>query len=147
MDTKSNVERILELIQGKIAEIKKELESAILGPWDSLEGIKKNTKIFYNVVFKVISIVEDAVNQIDGKVTENEVFDAITQAINKIIDIPWVPEWIEGKVIRKAIEYCDDLLDEKLGNEWYKEIGRAIEKADTLGDSIENLVTDFKKVS
>ena len=137
----TKVEKIIDLINEEIAEIKSEMQAVELKPWQGIANIKYNFVIFTNAVFKIIVIVNEAVQALeDPEIKQDDIFDAVTKILNDLIDVPWVPEFVEGKAIHMVLVKCDNIIDKYLGDDWLDVIGDSVKKANLVTSNIEDFI-------
>jgi len=75
--------------------------------WEKLKEIKKW------VVEKVLWVERE----LKGK-SGAEKREVVVRMLNDIIDLPWVPEWIEGYAIGWLVDFVCDALNRLLGHDW-----------------------------
>lgn len=46
---------------------------------------------------------------------DDDTIEAVADAINRAVDVPWVPEWVEGEVVELLIRTAWSAVDEALG--------------------------------
>lgn len=75
--------------------------------WEKLKEMKKW------VVEKVLW----AETELKGK-TGAEKRAVVVAKLNEIIDLPWVPEWVEGYAIGWLVDFVCDMLNRLFGHDW-----------------------------
>lgn len=116
-DVKKIADSIYETIQKTIAEAK------LVDRGDGFD--LKDVRAVINVIDLVLTEVEKlskdvSVGTISGEDKKAIAVDLLTRLLS--FDIPWVPNFLEGKVkayaINFAIDYSVQFLNKRLGKEW-----------------------------
>ena len=77
----------------------------------------ESVKQAYEVITEVIKMVEEYSDKIKA-LTGSEKKDLAVTAINKIVDIPFIPEFVEGALIGWSIDLAVELLNKVGGQDW-----------------------------
>ena len=91
---------------------------------DSLGEIKSIKKLDLNSVKQVATIIDEAVTEVERVSKEIRAFSSkekrqlAVDAINQILDIPLIPEFVEGKVIGLVVDVVVGLLNKWFGKNW-----------------------------
>ena len=80
----------------------------------------KSLSAFASAIGTVIVVVENFSTEIKAS-TENKQ-DVAVSVLNYFIDVPFLPEYFEDKVLRFAIDTLIAFLNEKFGNQWLGKI-------------------------
>jgi len=70
---------------------------------------------------KIVAVVKTIETELAG-VEGADKRDAAVKAINKLIDIPKVPEWIEEILIGMAVDFAVWLANKWFGHDWGKKL-------------------------
>lgn len=118
-DTKKIADEIFNTVQKTIAEAK------LVDKGDGFD--LKDVRAVINTIDLVLTEVEKlskdvSVGLITGADKKAIAVDLLTRLLS--FDIPWVPNFLEGKVkayaINFAIDYSVEFLNKKLGKEWLR---------------------------
>jgi len=69
------------------------------------------------LIQEVVKLVESIASEFGGT-TGKEKKEIAIQAIQSVIDIPFVPEWVEDRVIVLLVDFIVDLFNRKFGKRW-----------------------------
>jgi hypothetical protein len=109
--TKDNVfENILEDLKENI-ELLKAIEK-----WN-LEAVK----LVWDIMLGVIERIEFYSEELEDLNSE-EKKDMAAELLNKLIDIPYMPEWLEAKLFDFSIDGAVQILNNLFGHKWLKDI-------------------------
>lgn len=75
--------------------------------------------VIWEIVVEVITAIEKYSSEVEH-LTSHEKRSIAAQSLNALIDIPWVPEWMEAKVFDFAVDGAIQLFNSILGNSWLK---------------------------
>jgi len=81
--------------------------------------MKKNTELVLNDIQKFVgkTMVSKAIY--DNPALPDEVVKELEKQINEIVDIPWIPEFVEGIAINKLLKLIDGFISRKLKPEFH----------------------------
>ncbi len=71
------------------------------------------------VVQQVCIIVETYTNDV-GILSSSAKIELAVEIINIIVDIPYIPEWLERKIFKVVVKKVVNYLNKKFGDEWLK---------------------------
>lgn len=87
-----------------------------------LKEAKAEIGAVHNVqdAIKLVPFVVKRVEEISGdlKLAGSQKRDLAVAIINKLVDIPWVPEALEGKIIGMAVDAIIAAFNRYLGKSW-----------------------------
>lgn len=71
----------------------------------------------YEIIVEVIQIIEEYSNNVQ-QLTGEEKKEVAVKMLNDIVDIPWVPDFVEGALIGWSIDLIVTLFNKYIGQEW-----------------------------
>jgi len=110
--------RVEELVQLLISRLGPEVEQ--------LKRLKLNTPIssaiaLFNICKAVVLIIEEYAQEIGG-IPGPEKREAAVEFINKYVNIPILPEFVEALVIGKVVDWAVAEFNTLYGKRWFQEI-------------------------
>lgn len=110
--------RVEELVQILIDQLGPEI--------DQLKRLKLNTPIssaiaLWNICKAVVLIIEEFAQSVGG-IPGAEKREAAVEFINKHVNIPILPEFIEALVIGKVVDWAVAEFNNLYGRRWFQEI-------------------------
>ena len=109
-DTKKIVEKIYADIQAEMGEIKKITKFDA----DAFPAL-------IQIVFHTITAVENWGGLLEP-LTSDEKKDVAVDVINKFVDIPVAPEWLEAIGIHKMVDMIVTMLNKIFGKNWLEKV-------------------------
>jgi len=110
MSNKNVFENIIEDMQSKIEELK------AIEDWN-LESVK----LVWEIILGIIERVEFYSEELET-MTAEEKKDMAAEVLNKLIDIPYVPEFLEEKLFDFAIDGLVHVLNNLFGHKWLQNV-------------------------
>lgn len=71
----------------------------------------------YAIIMEVIQIIEEYSENVQQLSSEDKKAVAV-EMLNDIIDIPWIPEFVEGALIGWSIDLVIEVFNKIGGNKW-----------------------------
>ena len=71
----------------------------------------------YNIIVDVVRLIEDYSANVQ-LLTGEEKKEVAVKMLNDVVDIPWVPEFVEASLIGWSIDLVIDLLNKYIGQDW-----------------------------
>ena len=120
---------IKELAEKAIADLKdlagiKDGIQAVKEAWASESNILKKA---FKAVSAAVSVITDVVERVevlgvDYALAGSKKKELAVEIINKLIDIPWVPEALEAQLIEFAVDAIVGAFNKKFGKAWLGKI-------------------------
>ena len=71
----------------------------------------------YNIIVDVVRLIEDYSANVQ-LLTGEEKKEVAVKMLNDVVDIPWVPEFVEASLIGWSIDLVIDLFNKYIGQDW-----------------------------
>ena len=97
-----------------IKEIKAILEETKLKIADGEGWDKGDLKDVYEAFVAIVATVEDVSEDLGG-LSEEEKKQCVAELLNWMIDVPWVPEGLEGKIFDLVVGLIWEAAQDRLG--------------------------------
>jgi hypothetical protein len=119
------VEQIKKLNADQIDEIVAWVKAQVAALGDNIKGLFGNFSFgrLFNIVMFIVGLVEQAVVKF-GPMSGKDKKEIATRVINDLVDIPIVPEYVEGAMIGWVIDQVVDYLNKVFGKKWSVDIAK-----------------------
>lgn len=134
MDT---VQQIMDLVKPDIDALKEQINQVNQG------GLAHTAENIVLLVPKVVMIVEKATAD-TAEFSSDDKFEAAARIIAGMFDVPYVPEWLEEKGVRIAIDGCVKKLNDTFGKDWYTKIEPYFENAQGISQGLEEIILNIQ---
>ena len=101
---------VIEKVKATLEETKQKISDN--EGWD-----KGDFKDVYEAFVSIVATVEEASDELGG-LTEAEKKECVSKTLNWMVDVPWVPEGLEGKMFDLVVGIIWEAAQERLGHEF-----------------------------
>lgn len=114
--------------QKETIDLDKLADRLLLSIKTDIGNFKQIKGLGFESLKSIFKLTEDVVVEVENynvtlkQLTGEQKKEVVIIAVSKYVDIPWVPKFIEKKVIAFVIERLVDFLNRKLGTKWGKKI-------------------------
>lgn len=105
--------KLPEIVEAILEDLSELVEKAkAIDKWN-IESIQ----VIWELIVEVIAAVEKYSVEL-GKISKEDKREIAVDTLNSLIDIPYMPEWLEGRVFGFAIDGAIQLLNRFVGKDW-----------------------------
>lgn len=103
-------------------DLVQELYEKVKESWEDVQDEAGWVSKVAKAVLTVVEVVEEFSTSGEGRLSSEDKANLAADVLNKFIDLPYVPEWIETRMFRLAIAAVVNVLNQRLGNDWFTKL-------------------------
>jgi len=110
-----------------VIEIREDVKKKVSDMWDT---IKDGDLSLANKISAVIDFTANVVEKFKADLSGGDRLETAVQVVNDVVDVKYIPEWLEAKAFRFLFTLAVDLKNKYLGHDWLDKINNPTNSAE-----------------